>query len=84
MATVKSISALILFFLLTSADLIPAFEAAAYIPHYRLEFLPGAENLLGRPTYNTEPNAWDGRETVRSDALGDGSGSQASKHPYYL
>jgi GH18 family chitinase len=58
---VKFISALILLFLLTSAELITAFEAAAYIPHYRLEFFSGAENVLGRPTYNTEPNAWDGR-----------------------
>ncbi|MCK5249346.1 MAG: glycoside hydrolase family 18 protein, partial [Spirochaetaceae bacterium] len=63
----KLLYVIILIILLTSAAVIPAFEAGAYIPHYRLEFLPGAENSLGRPAYDTAAHAWDGR--IVSDTL---------------
>ncbi len=55
-----------LFLLLIPVVISPAFEAVAYIPHYRIDPLPGAENLLGRPGWDASANAWDGR--IVSDA----------------
>jgi len=60
MATVKFYQ-LFLFILIITTVGIPAFEAGAYIPAYRLVFSPGAENTLGRPSFNPSPGAWAGQ-----------------------
>lgn len=52
---------LLLFFITSFNAILPAFETGAYMPFYRLEFLPGAENTLGRPVYDPAPHTWDGR-----------------------
>ncbi len=44
--------------LLISTVSLSAFEAGAYIPAYRLRFLPGAENTLGRPSLDPAPGSW--------------------------
>ncbi|MCG8453922.1 MAG: glycoside hydrolase family 18 protein [Spirochaetales bacterium] len=33
----------------------------AYIPYYRLQFLSGAENTLGRPGWSPSPRPWEGQ-----------------------
>jgi len=50
-----------LLIILTSTAVLQAFESGAYIPSYRLNFLPGAENTLGRPSIDPTPGAWSGR-----------------------
>ena len=46
--------------LLSTVASLPAFEAGAYIPAYRLKYLPGAENTLGRPSLDPAPGSWYG------------------------
>ncbi len=61
MATVKFYYIVLSFLLLlNTAVFLPAFEAGAYIPAYRLQFLPGAENTLGRPASDPAPGSWYG------------------------
>lgn len=69
--TVKLKLLLLLIFITSFIGFLSAFETGAYVPNYRLEFLPGAENTLGRPVYDPAPHAWDGRITadVRSTEL---------------
>ena len=52
--------------LLTSATVCGAFQAVAYIPHYRIEPSAGAENRLGRPALDAAPDSWDGN--IAADA----------------
>lgn len=68
--TVKLIIPLLLFLITGFNGILPAFETGAYIPHYRLEFLPGAENTLGRPVYNPAPHSWDNRIVADSRSTG--------------
>ncbi len=51
---------IILFLLLIFPTLVPAFDTGAYIPAYRLNFLPGALSTLRRPSYDPAPGVWDG------------------------
>ncbi len=44
--------------LLTAPAPLRAFDAGAYIPAYRLNFSPGAENTLGRPSLDPAPGSW--------------------------
>ena len=57
----KLLPVIIVILLLITGTAARAFETGAYIPYYRLETLPGAENTLGRPSYDTSSQAWDGR-----------------------
>ena len=54
-------------FLLSFTTIALTAETLAYIPYYRIESLPGAENRLGRPDWESSPGAWDGR--VTADAI---------------
>lgn len=44
-----------------------ALENVAYVPHYRLQPVNGAENALGRPSWDARANAWDGRLIADTD-----------------
>ena len=68
-------------FIIISAVAAPAFQAVAYLPHYRLDPLPGAENALGRPSWDAAPGSWDGRIAANGMSMlpvrwSDGSWSQ--------
>ena len=47
--------------LIFAARVLFAFEFGAYVPHYRLGLTPGAENSLGRASWDPSPHPWDGR-----------------------
>ncbi len=51
----------IFFLFFMSASVVFAFESGAYVPYYRLDITSGAENSLGRPSWNPSPQPWDGR-----------------------
>lgn len=58
---------LVLYVFLSCIAPLSAFEAGAYIPHYRLKSAAGASNFLGRPLYDTAAQAWD--QAIRADQL---------------
>lgn len=49
------------FLLLFTASVLFASDSGAYVPYYRLNIVPGAENVLGRPSWNPSPHPWDDR-----------------------
>lgn len=54
-----SIAPLVVLLLVTGAA--SGFEVTAYVPAYRIEPSPGAENALGRPSFDPAPLPWAGR-----------------------
>ena len=46
---------------LSGAGFLCGLENIGYVPYYRLKPVRGAENALGRPSWDSRANAWDGR-----------------------